>query len=175
MFALHSVLSVFVLPFFLFIAPLFFLCSVLTSVTKDCLSSPNYTRLFSSFSFFFVLPWRFHERTLAIWRWKGWNHLDSCPATEPLKLPDKAVRLHFDSNCQSKLALPFTINKRQHKVLPLPLSEPANGSAFHMHWSVFSQLLFLFVVCLSAFISCSFFTFFLCAFVYCGVNFAEHS
>lgn len=122
-----------IFPFF---SPFFFqfLCSILTSVLKKKkLVIPKLCQASFLFPPFFLLPWRFHDRTLAIWRWKGWNHPDSCPATEPLKLTDKAVRLHFDSNCQSKLALPFTINKRQHKVPLQPVSEPSNCSPFQKH------------------------------------------
>lgn len=139
MFVLRLARSDFGLPFLPFFAPFFFfalfLCSILTSVSKKSLVIPDAMPGWFSFPpslFFFLLPWRFHERTPAIWRWKGWNHPDSCPATELLKLPDKAVRLHFGSNCQSKLALPFTINKRQRKVSLQPVSEPSNCSPFQM-------------------------------------------
>ena len=77
-------------------------------------------------------PWRF-------WRWKGRNHLNSCPDTEPLTLPDKAVRLHFGSGCQRKLSLPFSINVRRcqspaparvRSLHPLPAFRSAKCSFF---------------------------------------------
>lgn len=89
-------------------------------------SSPNYCRASLNFSlFFFFLPWRIHGHASAILEMKARrNHPDSCPATEPLRLPDKAVRAHFGSSGQSKLALPFTINKRQ-RCTPLPTHPPS--------------------------------------------------
>lgn len=140
MFVLRLARSDFGLPFLPFFAPfsffLLYFCVPFWQVfRKKSLVIPDAMPGWFSFSpslSFFLLPWRFHERTPAIWRWKGWNHPDSCPATELLKLPDKAVRLHFGSNCQSKLALPFTINKRQCKVSLQPVSEPSNCSPFQM-------------------------------------------
>lgn len=140
MFVLRLARSDFGLPFLPFFAPPpFFFCFISVFHFDKCFEKiachpRRYARLVFFFppSLFFLLPWRFHERTPAIWRWKGWNHPDSCPATELLKLPDKAVRLHFGSNCQSKLALPFTINKRQRKVSLQPVSEPSNCSPFQM-------------------------------------------
>lgn len=112
---------------FLFLRPFYFFCSILTRLSKII------PKVHGFYFLFFSITMRFEERTPAIWRLKGWNHPDSCPATEPLKLPDKAVRLHFGSNCQSKLALPFTINKRQHKVTLQPMSKTTNCSPFHKH------------------------------------------
>lgn len=107
--------------------------------------SPNYYRASLTFRFFVlcvrvyvcarahVLPWRVHWTYICDLEMKGgWNHPDSCPATEPFRLPDKAVRPHSGSSGQSKLALPFTINKRRRGVPPQPVSELCG-------WSVFSQ------------------------------------
>ena len=161
------------------------LCSILTSVWKKLLVIPELCQAgFLSpplLLLYFYYHGGFHKRTSAIWRWKGWNHPDSCPATEPLKLPDKAVRLHFRSNCQSKLALPFTINKRRRAVPFQPVSEPSNCSPF---WEalkcIFSPLLSLYAVRLSAYISCSvlLLSFRLCCVsccIYSGGNTAECS
>lgn len=125
-------------PFFSFFAPF---CHVSLLYFDKCCkkaiachpqSMPGCASSSSSSS---LLPWRFLTCTSSIWRWKGWNHPDSRLATELLKLPDKAVRPHFGSNCQSKLALPFTINTRLCRIRPmskpckrLPRSEALKAS-----------------------------------------------
>ena len=160
MFVLHPALLNFGLPFYPVFAPFFPSVLFWQVFGKNCLSSPNYARLVFFLSppllLYFYYHGGFHERTSAIWRWKGWNHPDSCPVTEPLKLPDKAVRLHFGSNCQSKLALPFTINKRRRAVPFQSVSEPSNCSPF---WEalncIFSPLLSLssLYICLLIFLA----------------------
>lgn len=120
------------------------------------------------------------KRTPAIWRWKRWNHPDSCPATELLKLPDKAVRPHFDSNCQSKLALPFTINKRQRNVLPHPLSEPSDCSGafkciFSTPFSLRRMPVCLYLLPFFSFHILAFCLYCVACCIYLGANFAKWS
>lgn len=103
------------LPSSMFDLSFAFLCSVLTNVSA-ALPFP-------------LIPE--HTRACANDRDKRrGRHRHSCPATELLKLPDKAARSHLGSHSQSKLALPIYSLREAAQSPAAALSEASICSSF---------------------------------------------
>lgn len=159
MFILRSALSDFALPFYSFVAPFLFLCSILTSVSKKSLVIPKLYQAAPPPPFFYItmevssVRRRFGDESDGIILIPALPLSCSNSLTklsDPILTPTARVNLlcHLQSTRGSAMSF------------PIPYQNPPT---VREHSSVFSQLLSLFAVCLSAYIYCPFslFTFLL--------------